>query len=163
MSEKKVVGRNVAIALGIICIILAAGLVGVIAVYTSQINSLNSEVSDLYSIINLDKYEVWYNETVCNQMIGGTYTVLYPPNIHQAILRYSGYIAVHVLSSTTNNTYVEVIWLGSGNITYDNRITVGTSGYAYFPVLARTMPEIRVGNTNPDKGATETVTITYHY
>jgi len=61
MSEKKVVGRNVAIALGIICIVLAVGLVGAIANYTSiisgkdntiaslnsQINSLNSEIASL--------------------------------------------------------------------------------------------------------------------
>lgn len=38
MSEKKVVGRNVAIALGIICIILVVGLVGAVANYTSIIS-----------------------------------------------------------------------------------------------------------------------------
>jgi len=38
MSEKKVVGRKVAIALGIICIIFVVGLVGAIANYTSIIN-----------------------------------------------------------------------------------------------------------------------------
>jgi hypothetical protein len=38
MSEKKVVGRKVAIALGIICVILVVALAGVIAYYTRIIN-----------------------------------------------------------------------------------------------------------------------------
>jgi hypothetical protein len=35
MSEKKVVGRNVAVALGIMCIILAVGLTGALTILTS--------------------------------------------------------------------------------------------------------------------------------
>jgi len=53
VSEKKLIGRNVAIALGIICIILAVGLVGAISNYTSIISgkddtiaSLNSQIAD---------------------------------------------------------------------------------------------------------------------
>jgi len=53
MSERKVVGRNVSIALGIICIILAVGLVGAVVNYTSiiatkdfQIASSNSQITD---------------------------------------------------------------------------------------------------------------------
>ena len=42
VNEKKVVGRNVAIALGIICIILAVGLVATFVYYTYIINSSNS-------------------------------------------------------------------------------------------------------------------------
>jgi len=38
MSEKKVVGRKVAIALGIICVILVVGLAGVMVNYTRIIN-----------------------------------------------------------------------------------------------------------------------------
>jgi len=58
MSQKKVVGRNVAIALGIVCIILAVGMVGAIAVYvprandqSSTIASLNSQIASLNSQI----------------------------------------------------------------------------------------------------------------
>jgi hypothetical protein len=39
MSQKKLVGRNVAIALGIACIILIAGIGGVMAYYTMQYNN----------------------------------------------------------------------------------------------------------------------------
>lgn len=42
MSQKKLVGRNVAIALGIVCIILVAGTGGVMAYYTMQINDKDS-------------------------------------------------------------------------------------------------------------------------
>ena len=60
MSEKKVVNRNVAIALGIICIILAVGLVGnianmlkdnIIASKDSTINDLNSQITSKNSQI----------------------------------------------------------------------------------------------------------------
>jgi hypothetical protein len=44
-SEKKVVSRTVAIALGIICIVLAVSLVGAIADYTSMINSKDNIIS----------------------------------------------------------------------------------------------------------------------
>ena len=44
MREKKVVGRNVAIALGVITIILAVGLVGAIANYASILNNKDSTI-----------------------------------------------------------------------------------------------------------------------
>jgi hypothetical protein len=43
MSEKKVVRRSVAIALGIICIILAVSLAGALAYYESMTNTKSSE------------------------------------------------------------------------------------------------------------------------
>jgi cell division protein FtsL len=49
MSEKKMVSRNIAIALGIICIVLAALLVGTITYYESKISSLNSRITTLQS------------------------------------------------------------------------------------------------------------------
>jgi len=59
MSEKKVVGRNVAIALGVITIILLIGLVGAVANYTSIINgkdntiaTKNSQITDKDSTIS---------------------------------------------------------------------------------------------------------------
>jgi hypothetical protein len=47
MSETKVVRSNVAVAVGIICVILGVGSVGAIAYYT--ITSLNSQVTNLQS------------------------------------------------------------------------------------------------------------------
>jgi uncharacterized coiled-coil protein SlyX len=44
-SQKKVVGRTVVIALGMVCIVLLAGLVGAIAFYTPMINNLESQTA----------------------------------------------------------------------------------------------------------------------
>ena len=51
MSEKKVVSRKVAIALGIICMVLAAYLVGTIVNYTSIVSGMNYRISLLESQI----------------------------------------------------------------------------------------------------------------
>jgi len=75
---------------------------------------------------------------------------------------YPGYIMVYVETSTSDNTYVEVIWNAYG-VHYDERIVVGSSGAAYFPVLPTDNLEVRIGNTNWVNGATETVTIIYYY
>jgi hypothetical protein len=48
----KTVSRNVVIALGIICIVLVAGLVAAFAVYTLAISSLNSQSKNLQKQVN---------------------------------------------------------------------------------------------------------------
>jgi hypothetical protein len=163
-KPKKMVSRNVAIALGIVCIILVVGLLGAIL----QISSLNSRVNDLTDIANLDKSEVWVNTTVTQTASNYTSWFFVP--------RYAGYVSVNVLSSTTSNTYVRVIYIFNG-VNYDNQIGVGVSGTAVFPVSYSHIPypitpfspvilppiEIRVGNTNLVGNPTETITITYYY
>ena len=219
-SEKKVVGRNVAIALEIICVILAVGLVGAVANYTSiisgkdntiatkdsqiqtltsqknqlqtwlngnltlidtlnaqitslqgqisdlnsQISSLNSQiinlqsqVNNLNSIVNLAKSTVWIDDQTISQP-ASSYTHWTPA----FSASYAGYVSVWVQTSTTTNTYVRVIYTAYG-VNYDNQIGVGTGGTAVFPLLPCSSIDIRVGNTNLINGATETVTITYHY
>ena len=164
MSEKKVVGRGVAIGLGIICILLAVGLVGAIANYASIINgkdntisSLNSQVSDITSTLNLGKSTVWVNDETLNQP-SGSYTNWSPA----FSTSYAGYISVQVHTSTTSNTYVRVIYTSHG-VYYDNQIGVGTGGTAVFPILPSSSIDVRIGNSNWLNGATETVTITYYY
>jgi predicted PurR-regulated permease PerM len=63
--EKKVVSRNVAIALGIIVIILLVGLVGALAYYTSLINSKDNTISTLTNQNN--QLNTWLNgnKTAC--------------------------------------------------------------------------------------------------
>lgn len=205
-QEKKVVGRTVAIALGIICLILAVCLVGTIANYTaiingkdstiankdsqistlhsqiadkdntisnldsqissknSQISSLNSQVislqnqvNDLTNIVNLAKSVMWVDDQTISQP-AYSYTHWTPA----FSASYAGYVSVWVQTSTTTNTYVRVIYTAYG-VNYDNQIGVGTGGTAVFPILPCSSIEIRVGNTNLFTGATETVTITYHY
>jgi hypothetical protein len=92
MSEKKMVRRSVAIALGITCIILIAGLSGAFAYYmidrNNSISALNSQISDkngqisglnvtvtnlnntvrdLNDTVNLDKFKVVYNTSAIVQ------------------------------------------------------------------------------------------------
>jgi uncharacterized coiled-coil protein SlyX len=45
-GQKKVFGRTMVIALGMICIVLVAGLVGAIAVYMPMVNSLESQIAE---------------------------------------------------------------------------------------------------------------------
>jgi chaperonin cofactor prefoldin len=67
MSEKKVVSRNVAIALGIIIIIVLVGLVGAIANYTSIINDKDSQIQTLANQKN--QLQTWLdgNKTALSQ------------------------------------------------------------------------------------------------
>jgi hypothetical protein len=190
MSEKKVIDRNVAIALGIICIILAVGLVGAIMSYSStisgkdstmatlnsQISSLNSQktslqnqVDDLNNVTHLSKSEIWVNNETISQ----------PANSYWSFstnnATYAGYVVVWVQNSTTIQTYVRLFYstyvttrVVNGHayptpVLYENRIDVGFDGTAVFPVLPYSDINIRVGNTDLDNGATEIVTITYYY
>jgi Flp pilus assembly protein TadG len=190
----KVVGRNVAIAFGIICLILIACLGVVIymayspAVSTSttslqnQINDINStynsyvsahthtndefnslnsqntnlqdQVDDLTRTLNLTKSEVWVTSQTVSQP-AGTY------NFWTNSTNYAGYVMVSVESSTTDKTYIEVLWSSYG-VNYDYSLSVGVSGTGVFPVLPSSL-EIRVGNSNLLNGATETVSISYYY
>jgi hypothetical protein len=183
---KKMVSRSVAVALGIICIILVAGLGMVLFIgysptsgslqttyndYVSnhhhtddEYNSLNSQktslqnqVNDLTSTLNLGKSTVWVNDQTVNQGAGSYYGWDYGVGS----VPYAGYVLVNIQSSTTDKTYVRVIYSSHG-VNYDNQIGVGTSGTAVFPVLSSSI-EIRVGNSNFINGATETVTVTYYY
>jgi len=198
MNEKKVVGRNVAIALGIICIIVAVGLVGpiiigkdntiatkdsLIQILTSQknqlqawldgnetlidylnaqINSLNSQitnlqnqVNDITDIANLAKSMIWVNDQTVSQP---AYSYTY----WTCSASYAGYVSVWVQTSSASDTRVRVIYSSHG-VNYDGEIGVGSGGTAVFPLLPSSNIEIRVGNHNLFSGATETVTITYHY
>ena len=71
------------------------------------------------------------------------------------------------MQSSTPSTYVEVIYTYNNHgyyLHFDQTIDVGpTAGIAEFPVLPSSSIEIRVGNTNPIYGATETVYITNFY
>jgi prefoldin subunit 5 len=63
MSEKKMVSRGVFVALGIICIILIAGLAGAFAYYVTgknnTISSLNTQVSSKDSQISQLNAQIW--------------------------------------------------------------------------------------------------------
>jgi len=59
--------RALALGLGILCVVLIIALIGTVSLYTSQISSLNSKVSDLTEIVNLEKSTLWINDTTVTQ------------------------------------------------------------------------------------------------
>jgi hypothetical protein len=57
-KQEKVVSRNVAVALGIICIVVVASLVGAFAYYTPIINGKDTTISSLNSSLNAENAEI---------------------------------------------------------------------------------------------------------
>jgi hypothetical protein len=183
---KKMVSLNVAVALGIICIILIAGLGVTIGYYTMAINDKDQTITSLNSTVSLQKYAVWVDNQTISQTAGNYTSWIFIASI-------AGYVSIWVLSSTTNSTYVRVIYnafvpvidLENGvyyyqaaayYYQYDNQVNVPSqmtsnifcflpSQMTFSPLSAirPTNVEIRVGNTNLVGNATETVTITYYY
>jgi cell division protein FtsL len=105
MSEKtieKVVSRNTAIALGIICLVLAVGLVGTIAVYTSTIAGKDSQISSLTT----DKTNLQ------NQVTSLT-------------SEYNIYLANHHYTDSEYNNYVA--WLSGNKTNLQSQLNLLTS------------------------------------
>ena len=205
MGKKKISWKPVAIALVLVCIVVSAGLVGVLAVYLPMVNDLNSQIAekdaDLATFttqIGSLNAQVAYlqnsldqsNSTIENLQEGvetlnlqiqnylnllylnasmylfsqapvsqnaSTYTPLF-----QDTIQYAGYVGVNV-QSTSNTTYVQALY-SSFRVNYNNNVTVGLAGTAYFPVLPGTL-EIRVGNTNTYQGdfINATATAIYYF
>ena len=187
MGKRKISWKPVAIALVLVCIVVSASLVGVLAVYLPMVDDLNSQIAqrdaDLSSftvqigslhaqvaslqnsldisnstIENLQEGVATLNAQVQNYLSviymnmsgymfsnepislnASTYTPVF-----QQPLDYAGYVGVSV-QSTSNTTYVQVVY-SSFKVNYNQNVTVGASGTAYFPVLPGDV-EIRVGNT----------------
>jgi predicted PurR-regulated permease PerM len=169
MSEKKMVSRNVALTLGIICIILAASLVVVIAYnittvnsFTltdnydlSQIASLEGQVNNLTNILNLSNSTIWVNSQTVSQGTGS-----YFPWIFSA--SYCGYISVLLQTSNIPYTSVEFTYSAYG-MNYSQAQLVSAGNTAFFPILPCSDIIVEVGSGNTSSLATVTVTITYYY
>jgi len=76
-KPKRVVGRSVAIALGMICILLIAGLGGAIAYYTMTINQLNATIAPKLIGINLIATDDNPNYTIFSMPFNITSTPFY--------------------------------------------------------------------------------------
>ena len=161
-SGKKIVGRNLVITLGIVCIVLIVGLFGVIFGFERQIGGSEDAAS------KLDRSVVWIDHQTLNETAGSSYAWEFGVPVN-----YAGYFSVDVQSST-DRTYVWVLWsfksppfdgvpYGTHQISYSNLTYVGTSSTINFAILPGSNAAVEVGNNNTDTGATVTVTITYHY
>jgi len=176
MSGKKVVSRNIAIILGLVCIILAVGLVAVFAYDNSVIVSKNNELNDknwniaglqgdvtylqaqlsnLNSIIRLEKSDVIVDSQTINQGARSESVV------KSMSIPYSGYLHVSSTSTTDNAYFVVQYWFKDQ--LYSQSGVVGTSGELVFAVLKSDSCTVYVGNKNWVNGATHTITVTYYY
>lgn len=182
MSEKKFVRRSVAVASGVICVLLAVGLVVVLAMLSNAnstitqkdntISDKDNQISTKDNLISIEENQidsltnvtllrdslVWSGHQATTELSGsystfGTNTV-----------SYAGYLSINVESSTTPNAYVRVIWSSHG-ISFDQQLTVGSTGTALFPVLPTSKIELIIGNTDPSGGTyqNQTITVTFYY
>jgi archaellum component FlaF (FlaF/FlaG flagellin family) len=161
---KKVVSRNVAIAIGIICIILIA----LIAYFTitgisaqNSYNNLQNENKQLQTWLNgnetLLSQTQANNTNLQNQMndlmsilsldkstvwYNGTLQIV-PSEMGTMLAEnapYAGFVSVHASSPPTNETVVELIFYSESlDIRHDETVNVGSDGTAIFPVLPSSM------------------------
>lgn len=182
MSERKMVRSSVAVALGIICIILIIVIAYLSTNILSEQNNsstynsyvlahghsnadydaLQNQVNDLNDTVNLKKYTGWLNNQTISNTAGNVAN--WKPT---TLVSYAGYVAVQVNSLTgNNNTFVEMKFssaiFSSGTYNADVRQPVGVSGTVVFPILPTTNLEVNIG-TLDGSAATETVTIVYFY
>jgi hypothetical protein len=154
MSEKKVVSRNIAIILGIVCIIFLVGLVGAIANYTSIIsgkdNIIASKDSQIQTLTNQkNQLQTWLdeNKTLLQQQIQqitdlqNQITALNAPKLIKVNLRaddnrpWLGTPYLHVYGYVCNvgtypayNSKIHVVAYQSGGvIAIDTYSTLGTT------------------------------------
>jgi hypothetical protein len=155
-----------------------------IADLTENVTSLSSQVSSLQAAVNqnsntidsLNQTAIYLN-SLAEYYVGLLYmnaseylftqrdfTVNANENItiYQGVLNYAGYASVTVQSSS-NTTYVQLFYSYRG-WNFDQNVTVGESGTAYFPVLP-TGVTILIGNTDisTSDSVNGTVTGFYYY
>jgi hypothetical protein len=203
MGKRKISWKPVSIALVLVCIVVSAGLVGVLAIYLPMVDDLNTQIEDKNAdiatftmqigslnaqVMSLQNSLDQSNSTIENLQEGvetlnlqiqsylnllylnaSTYlfsqtpvsqnTSTYTPLFQDAI-QYAGYVGVNV-QSTSNTTYVQALY-SSFRVNYNNNVTVGLAGTAYFPVLPGTI-EIRLGNTDLEQGDIINATATAIY
>jgi Ca2+-binding RTX toxin-like protein len=183
-KPKKMVKKNIAIALGIACVILIAGLGSSLGYYVMTMNNKDGTITNLTDKIDFVDFTVLADNQTVNQTAGNY-------NSWAFVANGSGYVSVIIWSSTTNDTYVRVIYNAtiptwsevSGaetnykwtlmpegaweNYQYDNQAKVANGFSQLFPVLLSfkgpTIVEVRVGSTNASENAAEQVTIVYYY
>jgi hypothetical protein len=173
MSEKKMIRRSVASAIGIVFIIILASVIGDYMIYENNtISSLNSQVSQLNSkITNLQSRVDEFTSILGlgkSIVLSVSRNTLILPNSYALILSsrdsppYAGYVSVEVNESTSPSTYVEVKYTALG-VNYDNRVVVGTSGTEFFPVLPAISIRISVGADSASIETVNSITVTYYY
>jgi hypothetical protein len=169
-KSNRVVGRSVAIALGIICIVLVAFLVGATSLYQSQINDKDNTITNLQKIAHarslaestviVQDYLVGIFTPNSSTVVVSNNTVL-PSNIvvlywngsssnfnqipsYHVDIDHAGYIVVNV---TPSNSVVELEYSSNG-FSYNNTVNLGNNTISVFPVIPTSTLTILVSNTD---------------
>lgn len=214
-KPKKMVSKNVAVALGIICVVLIGSLVYFVVANNStqnsynnienqnkqlqtwldgnetllnqtqanktnlqnQVASLNTTISSLTSnlttlqeIVNMQESTILYNESMTPTDFGrSTDWSIFVNNFPNGLLEanpihtdYAGYVVVSVMNSTSNSTYLELSYSSNG-FSYDNTVSIGSSGSTIFPILPTTSLSIGIATGTFSYLNITNVTITYFY
>jgi hypothetical protein len=160
--ERKVVDRNIALSLMIICIVLASALVGAVFSYAQTIATrdgtiytLNSQLRNLTDISSLANTKVWIDDQVVNQRAGYLKYWTFSP-------QYAGYVVVKLSSTNITSTYIKATYSAYG-VEYEKQFDyVPSNGQAVFPVLPCTNLKISIGSALSESGG-HRLTITYYY
>lgn len=157
MNLQRLVSVRTVIGLLVVCIILLGALVATTAVLLSPtaIDSKDAQLRELQSIVNLEKEEIIIKDLAVNQAANNYTQITYRE------FPYSGYLIVSG-TSTTDNAWVKLDYDFNGKM-YSFTQTLGNSGELFFSIPKTNAAAIYVGNNNLFAGATETITIVYHY
>ncbi|MGD0029598.1 MAG: hypothetical protein ABSC91_11730 [Candidatus Bathyarchaeia archaeon] len=176
------VRRSVAVALGIVCIVLVAGLVAGLTYSTIIINNKDVTYNDYtatHSHTN-DEFSTMVNQglnyygiaTLFNYTLVADGTEIYQlansSSSWNFSATYAGYVVVRVVSDTTvyaQATYTSYVGSIVEPFHYDQRIDLSPTGFGrfegLFPILPSTSAQVRVGNTNLSGEVRESIFITY--
>lgn len=142
MNEKKVLGRGIALLLGISCIVLIVALA-----------SMVTEAYRLRNIVELRESQIWLDH---HQVIFESYGEA----DFDYSAGYAGYVTVQ-FESASPSIYIEVSYFAYG-LSYSRRVNPGAAdGNVTFPILP-TSVRIAVGNLAASRGSAR-MTATYFY
>jgi hypothetical protein len=141
-------------------VVLTATLVIILAIALEAFSvavliNNNTNLANLNSIINLEKQEYVVKDVAINQGAGSLTTVF-----HRSF-QYSGYLLISG-TSTTSSAWIKLEYWFNGKL-YSFIQTLGTSGELFFSIPKTDSASVYTGNLNPVVGATEILTIEYHY
>jgi hypothetical protein len=173
MSEKKMVSRNVAIALGIVCAVLVASLFGTLIFLNNGLNNANQQNKNLQNqlddIAALDKSVVFCSNFSVS-IFGGEYwdqgftTSNYPGVLEIVVVPFNPNLWIRV-----HWTYLSALLTPpfSAEISYLSQEYMQNSTAAYYyPVVVSSayigFHDFDIGN-NSTQTITVNVTVTYYY
>ncbi len=139
MNEKKVVGRNVIVALGTICVILAVGLIGTIMSYTSMISEKDNTITSLISQIQIlqDNVTDLQNRIANLQNELNALHGIFNPNVSET-LRISWIRAGFTSNETKFGIAATVV--NNGSVPAENiSLTINILFYKFIPQIERSI------------------------